>query len=138
MLVSNSLERKGIELNSCHPLIFQEKGKFKGVVYPVDLDASQGIYFTDESLYGKEEFCITPPITVSVPGRFRTKLETRWGRPVKFIRSTILRQLNINPRLTGTAVDSEMIRNALGLRPEIWQLIVALIVGVAIGWLVIP
>jgi hypothetical protein len=54
------------------------------------------------------------------------------------MRSTVLRQLHVNPRLVGTALDSEMIRNALGLRPEIWQMILALLIGVGVGWLILP
>ena len=131
------MERKGIELNECSPMILFEKGKSRGLIYPVDLDTSQGVKFSDQEHHG-DSVALTFPMEVSVPGRLFTRKVMKLGKPVWFCKSAILRQLSINPRLTGTAVDSELIRSALGLKPEIWQMIVCLIIGVVVGWLILP
>jgi hypothetical protein len=97
-LIQEKLSKRAIEVNEMIPLVRKDKkGKNISLVYPVDLETSQG---------------------------------------VRFKKNDDLVNLFINPALIGNAIDSDIIKNALALKPMVWQIALAGIMGLVLGLLV--
>lgn len=134
-LLFDNFTKRGIELNICKPLIKKKNGAIKGIVYPVDLERAQGVRLTRVRVEnaGKKD----PDLFEEAPpdDNRAKKYTVYYAKPIMFENDPVTKHLQINPRLVGKAIDSDIITRALALKPEVWQLLICFLAGGFMGWL---
>ena len=136
-LAINSIEQKAFSLADCSSMILKDsKGKPKGVCYPAIYEIASGVRFMG---MGSPKI---PPENPNLADRLLLKLSSRIDtpmlkEPVKFEKGPMVKQMLIHletdPRLMGKALDNALIKNALSLKSEIWQILLFSIIAFVMG-----
>lgn len=146
--LSNSSLMEGIELNEASPLIEKKGDKVTGYLYPVDFDKGQGVtfnrngdvpvnsYVEEKTFSMDEDGNILASPDGPIKKRFLVEIykglpiqtgkkEFGLARIVKFDITPERIEIKTNPKLIGHSVSSEILSNAIRLKPMRWQIIAA-------------
>jgi hypothetical protein len=138
-LAINGVIQRGFDLSDADAMIHVDKnGKPTGIAYPVIYELASGVRL----------FKVGPPTLEKKNPEDNTRLERILRglstevkmavikQPVKMEVDKVTLQLRADPRLHGKALDNALLKNALSLKSEIWQLVVCLLFGLIVGILV--
>lgn len=134
-LAINGIDQRGFDLSNCDSMIYRDRnGKPIGMIYPVIYDIATGVRFMG---IGKTH----PPPDVkesSLLAHLKANLSSEvrsvvMKEPLTLKTDPKILQLTADPRLHGKALDSALLKNALSLKGEFWQLVVCLLVGLVFG-----
>lgn len=134
-LAINGIDQRGFDLSNCDSMIYRnQKGKPIGMIYPVIYDIATGVRFMG---IGKNQ-----PAPIESPTAMLAYIKAGLSKetkivsvktPVQLKADPVILQLTADPRLHGKALDSALLKNALSLKGEFWQLVVCLLVGLIFG-----
>ena len=87
---------------------------------------------------GKQYPVVTKPVEFRRGGKTEKMyiLDAEKGCTVELSRGKELLELKTNPDLIGKVVDSRLIQQAFSIKPETRIILVALIIGLGIGWFI--
>lgn len=159
--LSNPVLQEGVEMNNAIPITHKKGEKILGNLIPVDFDKGQGVRFDSDgdmpvnSYVEEKTFTIDEDgnITQNPDGPIKKKFlvevykglpvyskkngkgDMGFARVVKFDITPELVNVKTNPKLIGHATSSEILSNAIRLKPLRFQIIIALLGGLLLGML---
>ena len=134
-LAINGIDQRGFDLSNCDAMIYRDRnGKPIGMIYPAIYDIATGVRFMR---IGKthpapdvKESSLLAHLKANLSSEVRSIVVKE---PVTLKTDPVILQLTADPRLHGKALDSALLKNALSLKGEFWQLVVCLLVGLLFG-----
>jgi len=91
-----------------------------------------------DGMIGRQYPIVTPPMILRDGKKKKLVylLDAERGCTVELERNDELLNLKTNPDLIGKVLDSRLIQQAFSIKPEVRQIVAALVVGLGIGWFI--
>jgi len=110
----------------------------KGCTEIIETKARKDGNMIIDPFLGRQYPVVTKPVEFK-KGRKSKKvyiLDVEKGCTVELSRNQKLLELKTNPDLIGRVIDSRLIQQAFSIKPETRTILVALIIGLGIGWFI--